>query len=70
MLFLICVNFTSYFMRTNPDGDSQPQISTFLTQLVTIYQQAQVLPELSTALIATSPKSSLPTLATTPPMNG
>lgn len=27
--------------------------STFLTQLVTIYQQAQVLPELSTALIAT-----------------
>jgi tetratricopeptide (TPR) repeat protein len=33
--------------------NSQPQISTFLTQLVTIYQQAQVLPELSTALIAT-----------------
>jgi tetratricopeptide (TPR) repeat protein len=34
----------------------QPQISTFLTQLVTIYQQAQVLPELSTALIATLPQ--------------
>jgi tetratricopeptide (TPR) repeat protein/DNA-binding transcriptional ArsR family regulator len=36
--------------------NSQPQISTFLTQLVTIYQQAQVLPELSTALIATLPQ--------------
>jgi tetratricopeptide (TPR) repeat protein len=33
--------------------NSQPQISTFLTQIVTIYQQSQVLPELSTALIAT-----------------
>jgi tetratricopeptide (TPR) repeat protein len=36
--------------------NSQPQISTFLAQLVTIYQQAQVLPELSTALIATLPQ--------------
>jgi tetratricopeptide (TPR) repeat protein len=41
----------------------QPQISTFLTQLVTIYQQAQVLPELSTALIATLPQILAPNIS-------
>jgi tetratricopeptide (TPR) repeat protein len=43
--------------------NSQPQISTFLTQLVTIYQQAQVLPELSTALIATLPQILAPNIS-------
>jgi tetratricopeptide (TPR) repeat protein len=43
--------------------NSQPQISTFLTQLVTIYQQAQVLPELSTALIATLPQLLAPNIS-------
>jgi DNA-binding transcriptional ArsR family regulator len=43
--------------------NSQPQISTFLTQLVTIYQQAQGLPELSTALIATLPKILAPNIS-------
>jgi tetratricopeptide (TPR) repeat protein len=43
--------------------NSQPQISTFLTQLVTIYQQAQVLPELSTALIATLPQIFAPKIS-------
>jgi tetratricopeptide (TPR) repeat protein len=43
--------------------NSQPQISTFLTQLVTIYQQAQVLPELSTALIATLPPILAPNIS-------
>jgi tetratricopeptide (TPR) repeat protein len=43
--------------------NSQPQISTFLTQLVTIYQQAQVLPELSTALIATLPQILTPNIS-------
>jgi tetratricopeptide (TPR) repeat protein len=37
--------------------------STFLTQLVTIYQQAQVLPELSTALIATLPQILTPNIS-------
>ncbi len=37
--------------------------STFLTQLVTIYQEAQVLPELSTALIATLPQILAPTIS-------
>jgi tetratricopeptide (TPR) repeat protein len=37
--------------------------STFLTQLVTIYQQAQVLPELSTALIATLPQILAPNIS-------
>jgi tetratricopeptide (TPR) repeat protein len=41
----------------------QPQISTFLTQLVTIYRQAQVLPELSTALIATLPQILAPNIS-------
>ncbi len=41
----------------------QPQISTFLTQLATIYQQAQVLPELSTALIATLPQILAPNIS-------
>jgi tetratricopeptide (TPR) repeat protein len=40
-----------------------PQISTFLTQLITIYQQAQVLPELSTALIATLPQILAPNIS-------
>jgi tetratricopeptide (TPR) repeat protein len=43
--------------------NSQPQISTFLTQLATIYQQAQVLPELSTALIATLPQILAPNIS-------
>jgi tetratricopeptide (TPR) repeat protein len=43
--------------------NSQPQISTFLTQLATIYQQAQVLPELSTALIATLPQLLAPNIS-------
>jgi tetratricopeptide (TPR) repeat protein len=43
--------------------NSQPQISTFLTQLVTIYQQTQVLPELSTALIATLPEILAPNIS-------
>jgi hypothetical protein len=43
--------------------NSQPQISTFLTQLVTIYQTAQVLPELSTALIATLPEILAPNIS-------
>jgi tetratricopeptide (TPR) repeat protein len=43
--------------------NSQPQISTFLTQLVTIYQQTQVLPELSTALIATLPQIIAPNIS-------
>jgi tetratricopeptide (TPR) repeat protein len=43
--------------------NSQPQISTFLTQLVTIYQQAQVLPELTTALIATLPQILAPNIS-------
>jgi tetratricopeptide (TPR) repeat protein len=43
--------------------NSQPQISTFLTQLITIYQQAQVLPELSTALIATLPQILAPNIS-------
>jgi tetratricopeptide (TPR) repeat protein len=43
--------------------NSQPQISTFLTQLVTIYQQAQVLPELSTSLIATLPQILAPNIS-------
>jgi tetratricopeptide (TPR) repeat protein len=43
--------------------NSQPQISTFFTQLVTIYQQAQVLPELSTALIATLPQILAPNIS-------
>jgi tetratricopeptide (TPR) repeat protein len=43
--------------------NSQPQISTFLTQLVTLYQQAQVLPELSTALIATLPEIIAPNIS-------
>jgi tetratricopeptide (TPR) repeat protein len=43
--------------------NAQPQISTFLTQLVTIYQQAQVLPELSTALIATLPQILAPNIS-------
>jgi tetratricopeptide (TPR) repeat protein len=43
--------------------NSQLQISTFLTQLVTIYQQAQVLPELSTALIATLPQIIAPNIS-------
>jgi tetratricopeptide (TPR) repeat protein len=43
--------------------NSQPQISTFLTQLVTIYQQAQVLPELSSALIATLPQIFAPNIS-------
>jgi tetratricopeptide (TPR) repeat protein len=43
--------------------NSQPQISTFLTQLVTIYQQAQVLSELSTALIATLPQILAPNIS-------
>jgi tetratricopeptide (TPR) repeat protein len=43
--------------------NSQPQISTFLAQLVTIYQQAQVLPELSTALIATLPQIIAPNIS-------
>jgi tetratricopeptide (TPR) repeat protein len=43
--------------------NSQPQISTFLTQLVTIYQEAQVLPELSTALIATLPEILAPNIS-------
>jgi tetratricopeptide (TPR) repeat protein len=43
--------------------NSQPQISTFLTQLATIYQQAQVLPELSTALIATLPEILAPNIS-------
>jgi tetratricopeptide (TPR) repeat protein len=43
--------------------NSQPQISTFLTQLVTIYQQAKVLPELSTALIATLPQILAPNIS-------
>jgi tetratricopeptide (TPR) repeat protein len=42
---------------------SQPQISTFLTQIVTIYRQAQVLPELSTALIATLPQILTPNIS-------
>jgi tetratricopeptide (TPR) repeat protein len=41
----------------------QPQISTFLTQLVTIYQTAQALPELSTALIATLPQILAPNIS-------
>ena len=41
----------------------QTQISTFLTQLVTIYQEAQVLPELSTALIATLPQILAPNIS-------
>ena len=41
----------------------QPQISTFLAQLITIYQQAQVLPELSTALIATLPQILAPNIS-------
>jgi tetratricopeptide (TPR) repeat protein len=47
------------FSLPNP----QPQISTFLTQLITIYQQAQVLPELSTALIATLPQILAPNIS-------
>jgi tetratricopeptide (TPR) repeat protein len=43
--------------------NSQPQISTFLTQLITIYQQAQVLPELSTALVATLPEILAPNIS-------
>jgi tetratricopeptide (TPR) repeat protein len=43
--------------------NSQPQISIFLTQLVSIYQQAQVLPELSTALIATLPQILAPNIS-------
>jgi tetratricopeptide (TPR) repeat protein len=43
--------------------NSQPQISTFLAQIVTIYQQAQVLPELSTALIATLPEILAPNIS-------
>jgi tetratricopeptide (TPR) repeat protein len=43
--------------------NSQPQISTFLTQLATIYQQAQVLPELSTSLIATLPQILAPNIS-------
>lgn len=43
--------------------NSQPQISTFLTQLTTVYQQAQVLPELSTALIATLPQILAPNIS-------
>jgi hypothetical protein len=43
--------------------NSQPQISTFLTQLVTIYQQAQVLAELSTALIAALPEIIAPNIS-------
>jgi tetratricopeptide (TPR) repeat protein len=37
--------------------------STFLTQLVTIYREAQVLPELSTALIATLPQILAPNIS-------
>jgi tetratricopeptide (TPR) repeat protein len=51
--------FISRFSLPN----SQPQISTFLTQLVTIYQQAQVLPELSTTLIATLPQILAPNIS-------
>jgi tetratricopeptide (TPR) repeat protein len=43
--------------------NSQPQISTLFTQLVTIYQQTQVLPELSTALIATLPEIIAPNIS-------
>jgi predicted nucleic acid-binding OB-fold protein len=43
--------------------NSQPQISTLITQLVTIYQEAQVLPELSTALIATLPQILAPNIS-------
>ena len=43
--------------------NSPPQISTFLTQLATIYRQAQVLPELSTALIATLPQILAPNIS-------
>jgi tetratricopeptide (TPR) repeat protein len=43
--------------------NSQSQISTFIAQLVTTYQQAQVLPELSTALIATLPQILAPNIS-------
>ncbi|MCY7337948.1 MAG: tetratricopeptide repeat protein [Chamaesiphon sp.] len=42
--------------------NSQPQISTLLSQLIPIYQTAQVLPELSTALIATLPQILAPNI--------